>query len=144
MNWMEEGDGPKYMPLLNAAEDRYALPQNLLARMAFQESSFRTAVIAGQIKSSAGAVGIMQLEPEYFPGAGVSPAHDIDMAGAYVAKLYQRFKDWQLAVAAYDWGPGNVDNYLHGEGAHVLPTETQNYVLDIFTDVPIAGSLLNA
>ena len=137
--------GAQYMPLLNAAEDKYGLPQDLLARMAFQESSFRPGVISGAIKSPVGAVGILQLMPRYFEGAGVSVTTDIDMAGEYLASLHRSFQDWQVAVAAYNWGPGNVTHQHTCTGRYCLdqmPAETQNYVRQIFTDVPLMGALL--
>lgn len=142
MSWQTEGEGPKYMPLLNAAEDRYAIPPMLLARLSYEECHFREDIISGAVKSPAGAVGIMQLEPEYFANAGKDPVADIDTGGAYLANLHQRFKDWQLACAAYDWGPGNVDEYI--KGYRQLPSETTKYVTQIFADVPVQGSILNA
>ena len=139
--------GAQYLPLLHAAEDKYALPRDLLARIAFQESHFRPGIISGAIKSPVGAVGIMQLMPQFFPGAGADPAKDIDTAGRFLAKLYERFKDWQVAVAAYNWGQGNVHHEGVRDGDFVLadmPTETQNYVKQVFGDVPLMGALLHA
>ncbi len=141
-NWKEEGDGPLWLPTLNATEDKYAIPTDLLARVAYQESRFRRDIIDGTTQSPAGAVGIMQLLPRYFPGAGESPASDIDTAGKYLSELYTQFRDWQKALAAYNWGPGNVRRCLaSGNGLAAMPTETQNYVTQICTDVPTHGAL---
>jgi soluble lytic murein transglycosylase-like protein len=135
--------GTAYLTPLNTAERLYRIPQNLLVRIAFQESSFRPEVIEGDVKSPAGAVGMMQLMPEYFPGAGVSVLRDIDLAAAALASFFNRFHDWQLAVAAYNWGPGNVDELIR-QGNLLLsrmPLETQKYIKEVFTDVPIPGVL---
>lgn len=140
VNWKAVGEGPTYLPYLNSAEVQYGIPTDLLARIAYQESHFRADIISGATRSSAGAVGIMQLEPQYFPGAGTDPVQDIDTAGAYLAKLYSEFGDWQIAVAAYNDGPGNLVAYEQGTKA--LPAETQNYIADVFADVPVSGTLI--
>ncbi len=138
--WKNVGQGPVYVPLLNAAEDKYGIPPDLLARIAYQESHFRQDIISGAKKSSAGAVGLMQLMPQYFPGAGQSPTADIATAAQLLVSLFNRFQDWQLAVAAYNYGGGNVNKYLNGTGT--LPAETVNYVNGVFADVPVQGSLV--
>ena len=143
MSWQAEGDGPIWMPVLNAAEGTYGIPTNLLARIAYQESHFRRDIIDGTTKSSAGAVGIMQLLPQYFPGAGVDPTADIATAGAYLARLCKDFTNWQLALAGYNWGPRNVLNWLNtAEPFSAMPTETQNYIQQICSDVPVTGELV--
>jgi soluble lytic murein transglycosylase-like protein len=134
--------GEEYLPLLNAAEDTYALPRDLLARVAYQESHWRTDIVDGTVKSPTGAVGLMQLEPQFFPGAGADWRADILTAAKYLANLHHEFQDWQLAIAAYDWGPGDVAKYRAGI-YKVLPTETFNYVHAVFTDVPVSGSLMS-
>ena len=143
-NWLT--GGLDWLPLLNGAEDTYGIPRNLLARMAFQECSWRPEVINCTVKSPAGAVGMMQLMPKYFPNAGVSIANDIHLAAGLLAALHARFGDWQLAVAAYNWGGGNVHHEMAADGVPELadmPLETQRYVKDVFADVPIAGVLVD-
>lgn len=144
MSWLDAA-GP-WLVTLNSTEDRYAIPQNLLARIAYQESHFRPDIISGAVVSPAGAVGIMQLLPQYFPGAGQSPQADIDTAGKFLSELDDRFHDWTVAVAAYNWGGGNVHHeYAMDANKYVLadmPTETQNYVRDVFADVPVTGVLV--
>lgn len=139
-DWRTVGEGPTYLPYLNTTEAQYGIPPDLLARIAYQESHFRTDIISGATRSPAGAVGIMQLMPQYFPGAGENAVQDIATAGAYLSKLYGEFGDWQVAVAAYNDGPGNLQAVL--AGTKTLPLETQNYVADVFADVPVQGSLI--
>jgi|SRR5580698_5866614 soluble lytic murein transglycosylase-like protein len=138
--WAAAGQGPVYQPTFAVVESNNGIPPNLLYRLGYQESHFREDIIDGTTVSPAGAVGIMQLMPQFFPGAGEDPQTDIATAGAYLAKLYGQFNDWQLAVAAYNDGPGNVSAYLGG--TKTLPLETQNYVADVFADVPVQGSLI--
>jgi len=85
----------------------------------------------------------MQLLPQFFPGAGIDGARDIDTAAVYMRSLWKRFgRDWQLALAAYNWGPGAVSHWQKGAGVFAqMPAETRKYVLDIVTDVPVEGVL---
>ena len=144
--WKSAGQAQVYMHALNAAEVQFKIPTDLLARIAFQESSFRVGVISGAIKSSAGCIGLMQLNPVYYPHAGESAIADIQSAAELLVANHDRFKDWQLAVAAYNWGGGNVHHeYAKDADKYVLadmPTQTQNYVKDVFADVPLPGVLL--
>ena len=89
MDWKEVDEGPKWVPILNQTEVTYGIPTDLLARVAYQESHFRPDIISGSTRSPAGAVGIMQLIPKWFPGAGVDPVKDIGMAGAELARLWR-------------------------------------------------------
>lgn len=138
--------GAPYLPLLAAAEDRYGIPTDLLARMAYQESRFRADIIDCTTKSSAGCVGLMQLQPLFFPGAGQSWETDIQTAAKFLAGLHVRFADWQVSVAAYNWGGGNV-HHEYAANAHKfdlsqMPPQTQDYVREVFADVPVHGVLL--
>ena len=143
MAWQTEGEGPTWITTLGETEVKYGIPTGLLARVAYQESRFREDIISGMVKSPAGAVGIMQLMPQYWPGAGVSPEKDIDDAGRFLSGLFTRFEDWQVALAAYNWGPGNVHKCLmSGQGIAAFPEETQKYVVEINADVPVPGSLV--
>lgn len=140
INWKTANDAAKWIPALNAAETKYGIPPNLLARQAFQESSFLPEVISGHEESSAGCRGILQLNPKYFPYAGRNTYDDIDTGAQFMLSLYARFKDWQLALAAYNWGPGAVHHWIEC-GGH-LPIETSKYVTQICADVPVPGSII--
>jgi soluble lytic murein transglycosylase-like protein len=144
--WQTIDEGPTWMSALNAAEDKYGIPANLLARQCYQECHFRPDIISGATRSPAAAVGIMQLEPSSFPGQdiGKDPLADINRGANYLESLYHNFKDWQLALAAYDWGPGNVRKWLNYGGAFAdMPKETRDYVSQICADVPVSGSLID-
>lgn len=139
--WKSVQQGAVWLPYLNRAEDVHGLPADLLARIAYEESHFREEIIRGTKKSSAGAVGIMQLEPAYYPSAkaGIPFTDDdvrnqIDDAAVEMVHLYGRFSQWDLAIAAYNAGEGNVHKY---GGVPPFP-ETQKYVADITADVGLA------
>lgn len=139
--WKLVPNATLYLPALNAAEDRYAIPNDLLARIAFQESSFLDSVVNGTQKSSAGCVGLMQLNPHYFPDAGKDWHVDIQTAASEVLMpAYHRFKDWQLATIAYNDGAGNIDLWLKGQRA--LPVETEKYLAQVMADVPLSGQVI--
>jgi soluble lytic murein transglycosylase-like protein len=146
--WQESSNAKKWAPALAAAESKYGLPSGLLSRQAYEESSFDSGVIDGTTPSSAGALGILQLEPAYFSSVqGPVPFSDaqvlaqIDQAAAYDASLYRQFGSWQSALAAYNWGPGNVSSWLAGGADPTsLPAQTSNYVSQILADVPAAAA----
>jgi hypothetical protein len=125
--------------MISTAETLNAIPQGLSSRQCYQESRF----LSSARNPTSGAIGLFQLLPQYFPGAGVNPVKDIATAAAYLASLSKRFGgDWQLGLAGYDWGPGNLDKWQKSQGTFAtLPLETQNYVSQIVADVPVPGVL---
>jgi len=47
---------------------------------------------------------------------------------AYLARMYQRYGNWPDAIAAYNWGPGNVDAWIGGgRAADKLPLMVERY-----------------
>jgi soluble lytic murein transglycosylase-like protein len=133
--WKRSVNAAKFLPSLNAVEDAYDIPRDLLARVAYQESRFRDDIISGRTVSSAGAVGIMQIVPRWHPEIDPKdPYASIHYAGKYLAGLRKQFGSWKLALAAYNWGPGNLAKYLNAPGT--WPQETLDYVSQILKDVP--------
>lgn len=131
-NWMKAKNAEKYLPLLNAAERKYGIPTNLLARQSYQESRFRDDIVSGQKKSSAGALGLMQIVPKWHPGVDpLNVAAAIDYAAKLLSDHKRKFGSWSLALAAYNAGPGNVAKY---KGIPPFK-ETQDYVAQITGDV---------
>lgn len=92
--------------------------------------------------SSKGAVGTMQTMPGTLrdPGYGVVPARDQSAAEQervgkdYLQAMLRQYADPRAALAAYNWGPGNVDSALRAAGGNVdamlasAPAETRAYV----------------
>jgi hypothetical protein len=84
------------------------------------------------VTSSAGAIGVMQLEPATAAALGVDPNdvnQNIQGGITYLKQLYQQYGSWDLALAAYNWGPGNLGNAL--ASASAIPGQVLNYVKGI-------------
>jgi peptidoglycan DL-endopeptidase CwlO len=95
--------------------------------VASQESNFNS-----QAVSPAGAQGLMQFMPATAKGLGVNaldPASAINGAAKYLSSLTQQFGSTELALAAYNAGPGTVSRY----GGIPPYSETQNYVRAVMT-----------
>lgn len=150
-DWKDSDAAAQYLPLLNSVEQRFGIPHDLLARLAYQESAFRDDIISGQTSSSAGALGIMQLVPRFHPGVDpLDVPAAVSYAGSYLRAQFDRFRSWPLALAAYNAGPAVVADYLSGTntsgrnpqglrtgGIPPFP-ETQKYVRSITGDVGLA------
>ncbi len=143
--WTLPKSGEPYKLAIAAAELRNGVPHNLLARLLWQESHFRPEIISGELVSSAGAVGIAQIVPRWHPNVNPrDPFASIDYAASYLRDLRRRFGAWELALAAYNWGLGNLGAAIKMYGAGVVlehastPKETRDYVAQITRDVPVA------
>jgi soluble lytic murein transglycosylase-like protein len=124
-----------------AAEQANGLPTGLLAAIGYQESGYQSAVIEGTQASSAGALGMMQLMPQFFtsvresiPFTPSAISAQISQAAQQLATLYRQFGNWQSAVAAYNAGAGTVQDALASGGA--FPAETQAYLANVSSYVP--------
>ena len=128
------GQAPdEYRNAIAAAELREGLPHDLLARLLWQESHYRPEIINGSVASPAGALGIAQIVPRWHPGVDpLDPFASIDYAARYLRDLRRQTGSWKMALAAYNWGIGN----LLGKGWNMAPLETRNYVADISGDLP--------
>jgi hypothetical protein len=121
-------------PYINLAASRFDVPQQWI-RQVMQVESGGHEYIDGQLTvSPAGAMGLMQLEPGTYQemasryGLGPDPFNPYDniMAGtAYIHEMYQVYGSPGF-LAAYDAGPGRLNNYMDYHQA--LPAETTNYV----------------
>ena len=116
--------------LLDQAAARYGVAPDLAVAVAQQESGGNPRAV-----SSAGAQGVMQLMPATAAALGVSnpfdPAQNIDAGVRFLSQLLGQFGDTALALAAYNWGPGNVSKY----GYNNWPSETVNYVSSILNRI---------
>lgn len=144
--------GEAFIPFIRALESEYKLPANFLYRLAYRESRFRPDIVTGKTKSKAGATGIAQLMPVHHKSAtnpnGVNPTDpwaSLRYAAKYLASHYKRFKNWDLALAAYNWGQGNVAKALAANGGNItltlakMPKETRDYVTLIAKQPEVAN-----
>lgn len=106
---------------------------NLAMAVASAESGFSQSAV-----SSAGAIGVMQLMPGTAAGMGVNPndvAQNIQGGVRYLAQMLATFGgDAAAALAAYNWGPGNVQNAQATYGSawfSAIPSSVQAYVTRI-------------
>lgn len=124
----------EYRAPIAKAEAANGIPAGMLARLLWQESRYRADIISGRVKSPAGAIGIAQFMPATAAEWGVNPydpLQSIDGAGRYLAWLYRKTGTWAQALAAYNWGIGNVQR----KGLQAAPTETRTYYTSILSDL---------
>ncbi len=85
--------------------------------------------------SPKGAVGLGQIMPGTAKGLGgdpKNPVHNVAMAQTLLDRLQAKYGNDQYALAAYNWGEGNVDKWLKsGADPSRLPAETQKYVATV-------------
>lgn len=99
-----------------------------------------------KIRSRVGAMGLWQFMPATGREYGMQVNHHVDdrmdpekstlAAAKYLKALYKMFGDWEVALAAYNCGPGNVQRAIRRSGGKTtfwgiydfLPRETRNYV----------------
>ena len=112
----------EYLPMAEAAALRHGIPVDLFSRLVQQESGWNP-----KAQSHAGAIGLAQLMPGTAKRMGVdpwNPAQNLDGGAKYLRKMYDRFRSWKLALAAYNAGPEAVEKY-NGVPPY---KETRNYI----------------
>lgn len=101
--------GQEWGPSIDRAAATVGIDPRLLAALVWTESTFRPDVI-----SPAGAVGLAQLLPSTAEQLGVDPydpEQNLDGGALYLAQLLERYDGrTEFAVAAYNSGPGEVDD----------------------------------
>ena len=129
----------RYFPLFERYLRLYGLPDEL-KYLPIVESGLRPDAV-----SNAGAVGLWQFIPSTARAYGLElndykddrrdPQKATDAACRYLRDLYGIFHDWELALAAFNSGPGNVRKAIRRSGRRsfwgmyrYLPRETRSYV----------------
>jgi len=129
-----------YFPLFEKYLKKHNLPLNL-KYLAIVESGLKPIA-----RSRVGAVGLWQFMPstgrmfglnrDWYVDERQDPEKSTEAACKYLKQLYGMFKDWELALAAYNTGPGNVRKAIRRSGYkksfwdiyRYLPRETRSYV----------------
>ena len=117
-------DPAEFDSIIAEASQKYNVDESLIRAVIRQESGFNP-----QATSCCGAQGMMQLMPETAAELGVTNAYDARdniMGGTkYLSRLLNQFDgNMTKAIAAYNAGPGSVQQY----GGVPPYAETQNYV----------------
>lgn len=127
-----------YMPIFQETFDRYNMPEELRA-MAIIESAMNP-----RAESRVGAKGMWQfmyhtgkmygLHVDSFVDERMDPVKSADAAARYLMDAYNIFGDWNLAIASYNCGAGNVNKAIKRSGSRkfwdlwpYLPRETRGY-----------------
>lgn len=129
-----------YFPLFENALHRHGLPEEL-KYLSIVESGLNP-----QAFSSAGAAGLWQfisatgkrvgLEINSLVDERLDPRKATQAACLYLKSLYALYGDWNLAIAAYNCGPGNINKAIAKAGGKrdfwdiysFLPRETRTYL----------------
>lgn len=129
-----------YFPIFENALQKHELPSELkylaCIESALRQNAYSPARAAGLWQFIA-ATGIMQgLEVNSYIDERYDLYKSTEAACIFLKKLYNKFGDWHLAIAAYNCGPGNIDKAIARSGGHrtfweiynYLPQETRAYV----------------
>jgi len=114
--------GKRWAGQISAAAQRHGVDPRLLTALVWQESAFNAGAV-----SHAGARGLAQLMPGTAAGLGVDPdipEQNLDGGARYLRAQLERFGSVDLALAAYNAGPGRVAD----SGGIPNIDETQRYV----------------
>jgi soluble lytic murein transglycosylase len=125
----------KYEAIVRGHARNYRLDPALLAAVIYQESKFRS-----RVKSSSGAIGLMQLLPDTAKGIAVhtggtrfhvrdlyNPELNVRYGSWYLRHLLNKYRDERAALAAYNAGQENVDEWRR-DGKGIAFSETRQYV----------------
>ena len=141
----------RYKTMIQRVMAEEGVPQDLIY-LAVAESGFQPQAV--NRRSRAG--GMWQFMPhgqygltrnEYLDER-FDPEKSTRAYARYMKFLYDQLGDWYLAMAAYDWGAGNVQRAVQKTGyadfwelyrRHELPRETQNYVPEILAAIIVAN-----
>lgn len=112
----------EFLEVAKAAARKHNIPEDLFLRLVQQESGWNAGAV-----SPKGATGLAQLMPDTARLLRVDindPIENLEGGARYLRMMYDKFGSWRLALAAYNAGPGAVEEH---EGIPPY-AETENYV----------------
>ena len=128
----------RWDPVILQASRKFRIPADWIRAVMRQESGGRTMLAENiPIVSAVGAMGVMQVMPgtysemaaQYGLGADpYNPRDNIYAGAAYLKWLHVKY-GYPAMFAAYNDGPGNIEDHLHG--GRPLPAETRGYIAAI-------------
>ncbi len=127
----------RLQPKLTELENKHGLPTGLLRSVAIAESAGNPRAVSG-----AKAKGLFQFMDGTARDMGLTgddvfdPEKSASAAAKYLAQLMRMFGNVPDALAAYNWGPGNMKRL--GMGA--APRETRDYIPRVMSNLPIPGA----
>ena len=142
----------KYRGLIQSVLKEEGVPQDLIY-LAVAESGFQPQAL----NAHSGAGGMWQFMTYTGPQFGLTrngyfdyrfdPEKSSRAYARYIKQLYNQFGDWYLAMAAYNWGPGNIQRDVQRTGyadfwefyrRGLMPAQTRAYVPQILAAVLMA------
>jgi len=142
----------RYKAMIQRVMAEEGVPQDLIY-LAVAESGFQPQAV--NRKSKAGGMwqfmprGDYGLSHNLYMDERFDPEKSTRAYARYMKFLYNQLGDWYLAMAAYDWGAGNVQRAVQKTGyadfwelyrRNNLPGETRNYVPEILAAIIIANN----
>ncbi len=112
----------EYLEVAKTLARKHGVPEDLFLRLVQQESGWNPVAV-----SVKGATGLAQLMPETAKTLGVDindAEENLEGGARYLRMMYDKFGTWELALAAYNAGPGAVEEH---DGIPPY-AETENYV----------------
>jgi len=142
----------KYRGLIQSVLKEEGVPQDLIY-LAVAESGFQPQAL----NAHSGAGGMWQFMTYTGPQFGLTrngyfdyrfdPEKSSRAYARYIKELYNQFGDWYLAMAAYNWGPGNIQRDVQRTGyadfwefyrRGLMPAQTRAYVPQILAAILMA------
>ena len=126
LSLLDENSNRPIDSVIQKAARQYGVDPDLVRAVIKAESNFNPKAV-----SHAGAQGLMQLMPSTARGLGVkdsfNPEQNVMGGTKFLKGLLERYNgDLDSALAAYNWGPGNVD-----KKPDKLPRETRDYLAKV-------------